>query len=354
MVNLLRTVTLSVLLLFLIPGGKKAMHTTAYRFPEMLFFPQMPQNPDNPVTIEGVALGRYLFYDPILSRDSSISCSTCHRQEAAFSDSPKQFSQGDGPQVLTRNTPPLFNLAWYPAMFWDGRAANIEDQVFFSVRSSSEMNLQWPEAGRRIRRSPFYREKFNKAFGKLPIDSILISRAIGQFERTLLSYNSKYDQVIRGEAYFNEDEVRGFELMNDQVKGDCMHCHTTDGNALGTTRTFSNNGLDDAGKASEYKDLGLGGITKNPGDIGKFKIPSLRNIALTAPYMHDGRFQSLEQVLDFYSEGVHASLNVDSKMASARKSGLHLSSIEKEQIIAFLRTLSDSTLLSNEAFGNPF
>lgn len=327
---------------------------TPYIFPEMKFFPEMPVSETNPVTEEGVALGRFLFYDPILSADSTLSCASCHKQEKAFSDSPKRFSEGVKNNSMERNTMALFNLSWYSTFFWDGKAVSLEEQVFHPVRRHDEMNLQWKEVENRIRRSEFYRTKFITAFGAIEIDSLLIAKAIAQFERTLLSYQSRYDKVLEGKAFFSHDEYKGFVLVNDMTKGDCLHCHTSDANALGTTLAFSNNGLDPIYNPTEYIDKGRGAITGNEKENGKFKIPSFRNVAVTAPYMHDGRFNTLEEVLDFYSEGVNMSANIDSKMGLAHRKGVGLNSEEKKQIIAFLLTLTDSAFISDTAFSNPF
>jgi cytochrome c peroxidase len=188
----------------------------------------------------------------------------------------------------------------------------------------------------------------------MPIDSVLISKAIAQFERTLISNNSRYDKALRGESYFNEDEFAGFTLVNDQSKASCLQCHTTDSDALGTNGAFSNNGLDGFNTTSEYTDQGLGDITNRTEDIGQFKIPTLRNIAVTGPYMHDGRFKTLKEVIDFYSEGLHLSPNVDSRLIHAHKGGANLTENEKHQIIAFLNSLTDSIFITNPEFGNPF
>ncbi len=314
----------------------------------------MPLPASNPVTVEGAALGRYLFYDPILSGDSSLACAGCHRQKAAFSDGVEVFSKGVGGARMSRNTLPLFNLAWHPTLFWDGRSVSIEDQVFVPVRAHNEMDLQWPVAVQRIRRSAFYRARFAHVFGNQPIDSLLIARAIAQFERTILSHRSRYDRVLAGKAYFTKDEKDGFELVNDMTRGDCLHCHTTDANAVGSNFLFSNNGLDTASRPESYKDAGRGAITGKPADYGKFKVPTLRNIALTAPYMHDGRFKTLEQVIDFYSEGVQQGVNLDSKMTHASRGGAHFTPAEKRKILAFLRTMTDSALIKDKAFSNPF
>lgn len=326
---------------------------TPYKLPELKFFPEMLAT-DNPPTFEGAELGRFLFYDPILSEDNTFSCASCHKQEAAFSDSPNRFSTGINGELMTRNTLPLFNLAWYPALFWDGKAVSIEEQVFHPVRAHDEMNLDWTTAVLRIMQSDFYRSKFQVAFGNVEIDSVLIAKAIAQFERILISNNSKYDKVLTGETNFTKDEYEGFLLMNDQTKGDCLHCHTTDADALGTTTKFSNNGLDAALKPDDYSDKGKAEITGREKDIGRFRIPSLRNVAVTAPYMHDGRFETLEEVIDFYSEGVNNCYNIDSKMEFAHIGGVQLTKEEKDKIIAFLKTLTDTTFLTNPEFGNPF
>ncbi len=324
-----------------------------YPFPKLNKFPKMPYTENLP-TIEGVELGRYLFYDTILSADYSFSCGSCHKQERAFSDSPNQFSKGINGDLMKRNTMPLFNLAWYSSFFWDGKAKSIENQVIHPVRAHDEMNLNWSEAVNRVKQSEFYTPKFEAAFGTVEIDSTLIAKAIAQFERILISNDSKYDQVLKGNTYLSTDEYEGFVLMNDQTKGDCLHCHTSDADALGTTGKFSNNGLDPFFLESDYLDKGKAGVTKNPEDLGQFKIPSLRNIAVTAPYMHDGRFNSLEEVLDFYSEGLNNSYNIDSKMGFAQQGGANLSEEEKRKIIAFLHTLTDSSFIQNPKFSNPF
>ena len=328
--------------------------TTPYPFPILFYFPKMPVSADNPVTIEGADLGRHLFYDPILSSDSDMACASCHKQQYAFSDSPNRFSKGRSGELMKRNTMPLFNLAWYPSFFWDGRAATLELQILQPVNAHNEMNLSWIAASARLERSAYYKTKFEEVFGGGLIDSIKITKAIGQFLRTLISNQSKYDRVIAGKGRFTEDEYAGLILMNDQTKGDCLHCHTTDADALGTTLKFSNNGLDTIYSPGNYNDKGHGAVTGRESDNGKFIIPSLRNVALTAPYMHDGRFKTLDEVLDFYSTGVHVSANVDNKMDFAYKGGAKLTTIEKSQIKAFLYTLTDSVFISNPEFSNPF
>ncbi len=340
--------------LFLSGGFIAGKHTTPYPFPELKYFPKLPEPPDNPTTVEGAKLGRYLFYDGILSRDSTFACASCHKQENAFSDSPNKFSKGLYGEAMKRNTPALFNLAWHPALFWDGRASSLEEQIFQPVHASHEMNMDWNEAASRIERKAFYKQQFELVFGTDKIDSVLIAKAIAQFLRTLISCNSKYDSVCRGEAEYSNFEFEGLMLVNNQVKGNCIQCHTTNGDVLGTTFRFSNNGLDAAANAADYADKGRGAATGRAADNGKFKVPSLRNVAITGPYMHDGRFKTLEEVLDFYSEGVKAGVNTDAKMHNARTGGMHLTTLDKQKIIAFLNTMTDASFIHNPEFANPF
>lgn len=347
------SVILVLLSFFVLSAGSK-LKRTPYQFPEPPFFPTMPVAANNPVTVEGANLGKYLFYDPILSADSTMSCSSCHHQKNAFSDSPNAFSQGRNSALMERNTMPLFNLAWYPAFFWDGRASSIEEQVFHPVRAYNEMGLDWKMAAKRLGQNKFYKKQFKEIFGSAKIDSVKISYAIAQFLRTLISYQSTYDQILAGKTFFTKEEYEGFNLVNDQTKGDCLHCHITDGDALGTTLVFSNNGLDAIANANDYKDKGRGTVTGKTTDHGKFMVPSLRNLAFTAPYMHDGRFNTLAEVINFYSEGVNVCANIDAKMGYAHQGGVKLTPADKKKIIAFLLTLSDSSFISNPEFSNPF
>lgn len=314
----------------------------------------MPLDSSNKVMVAGARLGRYLFYDTILSKSGRISCATCHRQPVAFSDASQRFSKGEGGMRTLRNAPALFNLAWYKAMFWDGRAVSVEAQVSHPLTAAGEMGMTWPVAVRRINGNRFYRKEFKAVFGVSHADSSTIVRAIGQFLRTIISDRSRYDRVLQGKASLTPDEADGMELMNDQTKGNCLQCHTTDADALGTIGTFSNIGLETVLLAEYYTDRGLGAVNGRPEDYGKFKIPSLRNVALTAPYMHDGRFPTLEAVLDYYSEQLKWTPNIDPRLAFVHKGGAHLSAAEKRKIIAFLHTLTDSALISDPEYANPF
>ncbi len=349
----IRILFLFLVFLFFI-SFKTARELELYVFPELKYFPVMPLSESNPVTVEGAALGRFLFYDKILSNDESMSCASCHKQAFAFSDSPNVFSEGSNGKLSKRNTMPIFNLAWRPSLFWDGRAESIEAQIFHPVRGLNEMNNSWLEVEDRVRKKVFYAEKFKESFPNQKIDSVLISKAIAQFLRTLISYQSKYDRVLGGGEYFSEAEYRGFVKVNDQSMADCLHCHSTDDNALGTRNLFVNNGLDFAKDAKDYADRGRGDVSRKKEDYGKFATPSLRNLLFTAPYMHDGRFKTLEEVLSFYGEGVQSGVNTDSRMGLAHRSQLKMTEEDKKDILAFLYTLSDSSFISNANFSNPF
>jgi cytochrome c peroxidase len=242
-------------------------------------FPLMIIPDDNPTTVEGVELGRMLFYDPILSGDNSQSCADCHSQDFVFSDNGKRFSTGIDGSVGDRNAPTIINAGWNPAHFWDGRAATLEEQALDPVRNPIEMNQPWTVAMDKLNAHPDYPDLFYSAFGTYEIDSMLVVKAIAQFERSMISSESKFDKFLNGEAVFTDEEQRGFEIYFTE-KGDCFHCH---GTVLLTDNEFHNNGLD-----SVLTDPGLGGITGNPSDLGRFKSPSLRNILFSAPYMHDG------------------------------------------------------------------
>jgi cytochrome c peroxidase len=347
-VSMVMIVLIMVLLLSM--GTDKLL---PYPFPTMKYFPEMPVAPDNPVTQQGAELGRSLFYDPLLSADGSLSCASCHQQRYAFSDGPRAFSTGMNGSRMHRNTPALFNLAWYPAFFWDGRSPSLEDQVLHPVRDARELGAGWAVVVERLENSEHYRTRFKFVFGDVPLDSTLVAKAIAQYLRTLISADSKYDRVLRGEATFSPNEFAGFVIANEQNKGDCLQCHTTDRDALGTTRRFSNNGLDAARDPMEYHDPGRGGFSGMQEERGQFKIPSLRNVGLTAPYMHDGRFATLEDVISFYSDSVHAGVNIDPRMGTARQGGAHLSPLEQQQLLAFLHTLTDSSFITDTRHGDP-
>ena len=310
-------------------------------------FPQMPIPDDNPLTVEGVALGRKLFYDPILSKDNTVSCGSCHSLENAFSDD-KQFSEGVDNQLGDRNAMAIFNLGWNIDFFWDGRSRHLEDQALGPVTNPVEMHLSWTEAATRLNAHPEYPLLFEQALGVTTIDSGDVAKAIAQFERTIISGNSKFDQKEVGKYFFTQLERDG-EIIYFTEKGDCFHCH---GGPLFTFNTFHNNGLD-----AIPTDIGLGKVTGLATDNGKFKAPSLRNIEKTAPYMHDGRFATLEEVIDFYHTGVEqTSPNIDGLMTKENRKTdgeLALTDYDKQALLAFLKTLTDEEFLTMDAYKDP-
>lgn len=308
-------------------------------------FPKINIPASNLLTVEGIALGRKLFYDPILSLDNTQSCGSCHNQSFGFTDNGLQFSKGITGEIGNRNSMPIMNLAWERAFFWDGGAATIEDQVIGPITNPIEMHETLPNVLRKLNADATYKKLFKRAFGSDSITTKQIMKAIAQFERTVISANSKYDKYVRGEAELTFDELKGKELYEDQTKGDCFHCHV-----VGSTFTdfdFKNNGLD-----SVFTDLGRYRVTLKETDKGKFKTPTLRNIELTAPYMHDGRFKTLEEVLEHYDSGFKVtSQNLASDIALSKKG--RLNETEKQQIIAFLKTLTDYDFINNPNFKKP-
>ncbi|GAB1856046.1 cytochrome c peroxidase [Flavobacteriaceae bacterium MHTCC 0001] len=308
--------------------------------------PIIPAN--NPQTVEGVALGKKLFFDPILSANNTQACADCHAPNNAFTDSDR-FSDGVNGIRGTRNSMPLFNLAWNydEKFFWDGASFSLEHQAFIPVTDPVEMNNTWATVEQKLIRHQEYPTLFKKAFGTSIIDSILVTKAIAQFERTLISANSKFDKFLLGEIELTPEELNGFNIFMDEAKGDCFHCHGSDKNPLWTDNAFHNNGLDET-----FTDLGLGAITGDPADHGKFKSPSLRNLAFTAPYMHDGRFTTLDEVINHYSEGLKNSSTIDPLMKKVAQGGVGLSVNDKADLKAFLLTLSDDTFVNNPLFSS--
>ncbi|MDG1731005.1 MAG: cytochrome c peroxidase [Algibacter sp.] len=292
---------------------------------------------DNPQTIEGVALGKKLFFDTILSANNTQACADCHAPENAFTDSDR-FSVGVAGILGERNSMPLFNLAWNydEKFFWDGNTFSLKHQAFIPVTDPIEMNNTWPNVEQKLQQHNEYPNLFEQAFGTSKIDSTLITKAIAQFERTLISANSKFDKYLLGETELTPEESNGFNVFMDEAKGDCFHCHGSDKNPLWTDNMFHNNGLDDT-----FIDLGLGAVTGDPADNGKFKTPSLRNLVFTAPYMHDGRFETIEDVINHYSEGLKNSSTIDPLMKKVTQGGIGLSDTDKADLKAFLLALSD-------------
>ena len=237
-------------------------------------FPTMNIPSNNPITVEGVALGEKLFHDKILSGNGMQACASCHLQSAAFSDT-NQFSQGINGVFGERNASAIINAGWNNFNFWDGRVSSLEEQAFEPIVSPTEMHDTWSNVENKLNADNEYPTLFKNAFNIDYIDSNHVVMAIAQFERTLISTNSKFDKYLKGEAQLTSSELNGYAIFNTE-KGDCFHCH---GTQMFTDNLFHNNGLD----SEPFADLGLGKITKNTADNGKFKTPTLRNIELSYP-----------------------------------------------------------------------
>ena len=310
---------------------------------------------DNPTTKEGVYLGRLLFYEKKLSAGNSISCESCHLQNLAFTDG-KALSVGADKTLTTRSSMSLTNLLWVRNFFWDGRSPTLEEQAIFPLTNVHEMGQPLSESVAKLKNTTLYPPLFEDAFGSDLITGEYILKALSQFERTLISADSKYDRYLAGAYKPTNQELRGLALFlngpapEKLIRGaNCEHCH---GGAKTFKELFHNNGLD-----SVFADNGRENFTNQSGDKGRFRVPTLRNIMLTAPYMHDGRFATIEQVLDHYNEHILDSPTLSSflKDVSNEKNGksLSLTSAEKSDIISFLTMLTDSAFITNPEFSNP-
>lgn len=325
---------------------------TPYNLVLPQFFPQMAIPADNPLTVEGIDLGRHLFYDPRLSGDNTQSCASCHMQEFGFSDT-AVGSIGITGAVGDRQAMPLINLGYASKFFWDGRANSLEEQVLEPVINPIEMNTTWPAVITKLEADPFYVQMFEDAFGEPGIDSVKTAKALAQFLRTLISGNSKFDKYLRFEATLTVQELNGMVLFDDFNKGDCTHCHILQPPVF-TDHSFRNNGLQDY----PIEDLGRYDITSIVSDSMDFKVPTLRNIEVTAPYMHDGSLATLDDVFDFYINNVHWSTTVDPVMydddLGGGPLGIDITTAEADDIKAFLLTLTDTEFLTNPAFSDPW
>ena len=305
-----------------------------------LGLPPVPIPADNPPTAETVALGRKLYYDVGLSVDNTVSCSSCHSPDFGFSDG-KQFSEGVKGQKGGRNAPTVFNAAYFQFQFWDGRAPSLEKQAEGPVQNPIEMAHTLEGVERKLQADPVYRAEFEKAFGPGAIRYEMVGKAIASFERTVISSNSPFDRYLYGgeKEALSESAQRGLAVFRDPQKGNCTACHTIgEQYALFTDNKFHNLGVgvDPQGRLT---DLGRSAVTKNETDQGAFKTPSLRNIALTAPYMHDGSLQKLEDVIDFYVGGGNSNPYLDKEMKALD----FLTFPERADLLAFLQSLTGET-----------
>lgn len=310
------------------PPIDEKLTTTPYKIEVPEYFPKIILNPQNPMTVEGFELGRKLYYDPILSNDGR-SCASCHDQKYSFT-------------TYASNALVHVNLAWNTNFLWNGHVSGtMEDIMMFEVGDFFKTDIS------KINNSNEYRQLFKKAYNVSQISQKDIAYALAQFFRARVSYNSKFDKFLRGETDLTPSELNGYILYTTE-KGDCFHCHTL---PLTSDNQFRNIGLDsiyDSNNSGRYE------VTHKSFDKGKFKVPTLRNIELSAPYMHDGRFQTLAQVIEFYNSGVKVSSTIDPIMTkSGKEYGLKLTSKEKSDLINFLKTFTDTTYLNNKVFSKP-
>jgi cytochrome c peroxidase len=300
-------------------------------------FPDLPAPDDNAPTPQRIALGRRLFHDRRLSRTGEIACASCHEQAHGFAD-PRPVSTGVQGRTGVRNAPGLANLAWGTSFFWDGGAATLEHQAVAPIRNPLEMDMTLAEVNTRLAADPGYRAAFQRAYGEGPSEATL-PRALASFVRALVSGNSRYDRYRRGDtAALSAAEARGQALFNGE-KAECFHCHPG--------WNFTNNGFRNDGIAADDPDVGRALLTGQPSDRGKFKVPSLRNVAVTAPYMHDGALATLEAVIDAYDGGGRGHPETDPAIRP-----LHLTPDEKADLAAFLRALTDETFLQDRRFSD--
>lgn len=296
----------------------------------------------NPLTEEGIALGKMLFYDPALSRDNTISCGFCHQQPTAFTHHGHDVSHGIGDQLGRRNSLPVQNLLWYRNFFWDGGVHNLDLVPLNAISNPVEMDEETPNILRKLEGQQKYRDKFKAAFGSEEITSTRFLQSLTQFMATMVSANSRYDKYVRNE---------GMQLTSNELQGEilfrqhCASCHATD---LFTDQSFRNNGFSSAEDMA--RDSGREEITLNPDDRGKFKVPSLRNVEYTAPYMHNGKLSTLQDVLNFYVTNVQVSPTLDPLLMQNEQPGISLTVDERGKIIDFLKTLTDEEFLSDRRF----
>lgn len=332
-------------------------------------FPAMEIPADNPMTVQGIKLGRHLFYDPILSLDSTISCSSCHHSDKAFTDG-EAFSIGVQGRRAKRNSMSLVNVgySWIKNrehnFMWDGRFATLEEQALAPIEDFNEMGDTWENVERKLRNHPEYPTLFREAFGidnTAEITKYLAAKAIAQFERTINSAKSGYDGDRWSNQYMTPAQQRGFELFLGDAAGnpvakdaECLHCHSfSDNKALFARNNFTNNGLDSVTSFNDFVDKGYGAIINDPTQNGFFREVTLRNIALTAPYMHDGRFKTLREVLDHYATGGHAAPNLAPELSTST-SIQTLTEAEKDDLEAFLHALTDTTIVNRTEWQSPF
>ncbi|MGG7665827.1 cytochrome-c peroxidase [Dyadobacter sp. BHUBP1] len=343
------------------PGPKPTDNTpTPLQWTKPSYFPDPVYDlSKNPLTVEGVELGKFLFYDGILSRTDNIGCGTCHQQQAAFTHHGHDLSHGVDDKIGTRNAPSVQNMAWNTSFFWDGGVHDMDMVPPVPIQNKVEMDERVGNVIEKLKKTPItgaakqvdYPKMFKAAFGSDSITADRMMQALSQFMMTMVSATSRYDYFLKGDASaLTAQEKDGLSVFKQK----CASCHAGE---LFTDQKFRNNGL----VPNRINDQGRYAITLNDGDRLKFKVPSLRNVGLTAPYMHDGRFTTLEQVIDHYAndkpgskDSIYVSPTLDPLLNIAgQKRGISLTSAEKQSIIAFLKTLNDDDFIKDKRFSDP-
>jgi cytochrome c peroxidase len=295
---------------------------------------------NNEITLNRTTLGRHLFFDPVLSKDSVLSCESCHHQWAAFSDPAHPLSHGIENRFGFRNSPALMNLAWHPIFMHDGGIIHFENMPIAPITDTNEMGSKLSDVMIKLNNSSFYKSAFKRAYGTDSIETQFVMKALVQYMSALVSDGSRYDDYLRGNlSALSNQELSGLALF----RSNCESCHQE---PLFSDFSFRNNGL-----ATQYADEGRQRISLQPEDKGKFKVPSLRNIELTHPYMHDGSIDRLEEVVEHYSKGIEAHDNLDDELPVG---GFQFNQTEKEALIAFLKSLTDENFTKDPKLGNPW
>lgn len=326
-----------ILLLFIagIFACNKNIIETTFAFVSPTYFPKPIYNFDNnSITKAKFELGRKLFYDPILSSNNTISCGTCHIQTSAFTHHGHAVSHGIFDRMGVRNSPPIMNLAWNSSLMWDGGIVDLDLQPIAPITNHLEMDDSLPNVLNKLRSHPQYPTLFKEAFGTSEINGTNFLKALSQFMLMCVSSNSKYDSVKLGKAIFSKEEILGYQIFQQK----CNNCHKE---PLFTDYSFRNNGL----KPSMVNDFGRYLVTNQETDRYKFKVPSLRNLSFTAPFMHDGRFLTIDAVLDNYTNNVQTTTNLDPLLQQNGITGIVLSEQEKKNLKTFLKTLDDRSFL---------
>jgi cytochrome c peroxidase len=349
------TLTILIIIIIIYACNKKESQKESSYLLDIKHFPKPNLPTNNPLTKDGVRLGKLLFYDTILSINNTISCASCHIQQFAFTDTAK-LSLGALGNKGNRHSMTIFNLAWNTnKFFWDGRALTLHDQALFPIEDPLELAIHLQPLEEKLNKNDFYKSQFKKAFNTDKINITDVAKALEQFMLTLVSNQSKYDDYLNGKTNLTEKEERGrflfftpYNPYNLLASGaNCASCHT--GHNF-SNNEYANNGIDTDNSLIDFGVYTFSGIER---DKGKFKVPSLRNVAISAPYMHDGRFKTLDEVIQHYNH-VKGSMFLDSKLQPQIEKGLQLSNEDKQALIAFLNTLTDQKFLNNSEYANPF